>query len=270
MKKFLNKNFYDLDLIADKFAAKYKNESPFPHIVFDNFFNEVILENILKEFPKNLKDVGKVIDHDPEQKLVNRDNSQLSQNILDLLNATNSEVFINFLNKLSGVERHLIPDPYHWGGGTHELRDKGYLNIHSDFNKHPKMELDRRINVLIYLNHNWQEEYGGSLELWDKEMKKCQKKIVPIFNRVVIFNTNDFSFHGNPDPINCPDKSKTRKSIALYYYTNGRPGSEVSDEDHSTLFKNRPSTKDSNKMTYYKKIFWKFYIKKKRSLKGYM
>ena len=131
------------------------------------------------------------------------------------------------------------------------------------------MRLDRRMNVLIYLDHNWKESFGGSLELWDKKMVKCEKKIVPTFNRVVIFNTDDFSFHGNPEPVNCPDKFSTRKSIALYYYTNGRPKSEISKEEHSTLFKNRPNSNDSNKLTYYKKIFWKFFIKKKRKLKDY-
>ena len=269
MRKYLNQSYYNLDLIAEKFSSEYINAKPFPHIVFDNFFDPKFLNNILDDFPKNLDNIGKVLDHDAEQKLVNLDNTQLSGNIIEFLNAANSETFVTFLNKISGIEKYLIPDPYHWGGGTHELRDKGYLNIHADFNKHPKMKLDRRINMLIYLNHDWKENYGGSLELWDREMKKCIKKIVPIFNRVVIFNTDDFSYHGNPEPVNCPDKSNSRKSIALYYYTNGRPETEVSKEDHSTLFKNRPNTNDSRKLTYYKKIFWKLFIKKKRLLKGY-
>ena len=269
MKKYLNQKFYDLNKIANQFTKEYINAKPFPHIVFDNFFDEKILNSILNDFPKNLDKTGKVHDHDAEQKLVSDNNLQLSQNIIEFLDASNSEVFVNFLNKLSGIERYLIPDPYHWGGGTHELRHKGYLNIHADFNKHPKMRVERRMNVLINLNHNRKESFGGSLELWDKKMVKCEKKIVPTFNRVVIFNTDDFSFHGNPEPVNCPDKFSTRKSIALYYYTNGRPKSEISKEEHSTLFKNRPNSNDSNKLTYYKKIFWKFFIKKKRKLKDY-
>ena len=80
------------------------------------------------------------------------------------------------------MERSLIPDPYLFGGGLHELKDGGFLNIHCDFNKHPKMNLDRRINILIYLNHDWKDQYGGALELWDTNMKNCVQKIKPIFN----------------------------------------------------------------------------------------
>ena len=265
MYKYLNEKYKNLDSIAEEFSNSYLLNDPFPHIVFDNFFNEKLLNQILNDFPKNLEKIGDIYDSDPEKKLATSDTSKISENTNDLLNFANSYVFVKFLNKISGIKEHLIPDPYHWGGGVHELKHKGYLNIHCDFNRHPKMGLDRRINVLIYLNHNWKESYGGSLELWDKEVKKCVKKIIPIFNRVVIFNTNDFSFHGNPEPINCPDQTNTRKSIALYYYSNGRPRNEISDKDHVTIFKNRPNTKDSTSLTYFKKIFWKIYLKKKGS-----
>ena len=91
----------------------------------------------------------------------------------------NSYEFINFLNNLTGIKEKLIPDPYLWGGGFHELKNEGFLNIHSDFNVHPELKLNRRINLLIYLNKDWQENYGGSLELWDKKMKHCVKRINP-------------------------------------------------------------------------------------------
>ena len=97
MKKYLDKNYYNLDQIAEKFSSQYINAKPFPHIVFDNFFNSEILNNILDDFPKNLDTIGKVIDHDPEQKLVNLNNSQLSENIIEFLNTANSETFISFL-----------------------------------------------------------------------------------------------------------------------------------------------------------------------------
>ena len=102
------------------------------------------------------------------------------------------------------------------------------------------MDLDRRVNVLIYLNKNWKEEYGGQLELWDKDMKKCKKKIVPIFNKMVIFSTNDFSNHGHPNPVTCPD-NHSRKSIALYYFSKGRPLEEVNKNylKNKTYFKDR-------------------------------
>ena len=82
------------------------------------------------------------------------------------------------------------------------------------------MKLDRRLNILIYLNHNWDENNGGQLELWNKEMKKCEKKILPVFNRMVIFSTTDFSYHGNPKKVQTLN-NLSRKSIALYYYSNG-------------------------------------------------
>ena len=260
---YLNDTYINLDTIAKKHFEEYKNAEPFPHIVFDNFFNVNKLNDILNEFPSNLDKIGIKYDSDPEQKLASNNPDRLSKNINEFLNFTNSHKFINFINKISNIERHLIPDPYLWGGGLHELKNGGYLNVHCDFNKHPKIKLDRRINVLIYLNHEWKEKFGGSLELWDKKMEKCVKKITPIFNRIVIFNTTDFSFHGNPEPVNCPDKTKTRKSIALYYYSNGRPKNEMDVKPHTTLFKNRPNAHDSEKITTYKKIFWKLYYKTK-------
>ena len=114
------------------------------------------------------------------------------------------------------------------------------LKIHTDFNKHPKIDIDRRLNLLLYLNENWHESYGGKLELWDKDMKKAEKKISPNFNKVVIFSTNDFSNHGHPEPLACPENT-SRKSIALYYFSNGRPDNEVNKNfvKNTTRFKNR-------------------------------
>jgi hypothetical protein len=94
---------------------------------------------------------------------------------------------------------------------------------------------------LIYLNKDWQEEYGGYLELWNTEMTECGQRILPIFNRCVIFNTTDFSYHGHPDPLNCLE-GQTRKSLALYYYSNGRPREELSDF-HWTTWHERPNEK---------------------------
>jgi hypothetical protein len=139
----------------------------------------------------------------------------------------------------------LVPDPYFEGGGAHQIMPGGLLKVHADFNKHKLTNLDRRLNVLVYMNKDWSEEWGGHFELWDREMKAPVKKILPIFNRMAIFTTTDFSFHGHPDPLRCPP-GRSRKSLALYYYTNGRPDYEVNSglEEHSTLFKARPNSKD--------------------------
>lgn len=264
MKNYLNEKYNDLDSVAKLHCKSYITADPYPHIVFDNFFNDVMLNEILNEFPSELDKVGSKYNTNQEKKSFSNNPDQLSPKINNFLNFTNSHKFINFINILSGIERSLIPDPYLFGGGLHELKDGGFLNIHCDFNKHPQMNLDRRINALIYLNHDWQEKYGGALELWDKNMKNCVQKIQPIFNRMVIFNTTNFSFHGNPEKVTLADKSKSRKSIALYYYSNGRPANEVSSKDHSTLWQNRPNTSDTTKTSDYKKIFWKIYFKEKR------
>ena len=263
MKSYLNEKYDNLDSIAEENCNSYVSADPFPHIVFDNFFDEMFLNEVLDEFPNDLDKIGGKYSTKQEKKSFSNRPDKLSNKINDFLNFTNSHKFINFINKLSVMERPLIPDPYLFGGGLHELKDGGFLNIHCDFNKHPKMNLDRRINVLIYLNHDWKDEYGGALELWDKNMKSCVQKIQPIFNRMVIFNTTNFSYHGNPVTIKLSDKSKSRKSIALYYYSNGRPSNEISIKDHSTLWANRPNTSNTLKTTYYKKIFWKLYYKSK-------
>ena len=133
----------------------------------------------------------------------------------------------------------------------HEIKKGGLLKIHSDFNKHPNLKLDRRLNVLIYLNKNWKEEYGGHLEFWDKEMKYCKTKILPIFNRMVVFSTTDFSNHGHPDPLNCPDLV-SRKSIATYYYSDGRPPNEIDKmySKNTTYFKDREGQSNETKQNY--------------------
>jgi Rps23 Pro-64 3,4-dihydroxylase Tpa1-like proline 4-hydroxylase len=95
--------------------------------------------------------------------------------------------------------------------------------VHADFNRHEKLNLDRRLNLLLYLNRDWKEEYGGHLQLWTRDMGRCVVKVLPVFNRCVVFSTTDFSYHGHPDPLTCPP-GRTRKSIAMYYYTNGRAG----------------------------------------------
>ncbi len=156
----------------------------------------------------------------------------------------NSQPFLEFLSTLTGIE-NLIPDPFFDGGGCHQIQPGGMLKIHADFNKHPRTKLDRRLNVLVYLNEDWKEEYGGHFELWDKEMKESKKKILPLFNRMALFYTTSDSYHGHPNPLTCPP-DRTRKSIALYYYTNGRPEEELANgKDHNTLFRHRPEDRKS-------------------------
>ncbi|MCB9285156.1 MAG: 2OG-Fe(II) oxygenase [Lewinellaceae bacterium] len=140
----------------------------------------------------------------------------------------NSQPFLEFLQNLTGIKETLIPDPYFEGGGYHQIKPGGFLKVHVDFHKHKMMDLDRRVNVLVYLNEDWKEEYGGHFELWERDMSQCVTRIAPLFNRMAIFSTTDYSWHGHPDPLACPP-DRSRRSLALYYYTNGRPASDVSD-----------------------------------------
>lgn len=229
-----------LQEIARSRHEEYVCAEPFPHAVFDGLFPEAALLRILEEFP----DPG-AIDwqrfHSPrEVKLASTRETQLGDFTRHFVWELNSSVFIRFLERLSGIQG-LIPDPHLGGGGLHQIERGGFLKIHADFNRHLGLNLDRRVNLLLFLNRDWREEYGGHLELWDREMKRCVRRILPVFNRMVVFSSTDHSFHGHPDPLTCP-KGWTRKSIAMYYYTNGRPADEVSP-DHTTVFHDRPGEK---------------------------
>ena len=187
----------------------------------------------------------------------------------------NSQEFINFIQDITSIKEPLKADKNLNGGGLHEIKKGGVLKIHTDFNRHPSLDLDRRVNVLIYLNKDWNDKYGGHLELWDKDMIECKKKILPIFNRIVIFSTNDFSNHGHPNPVTCPIEL-SRKSIALYYFSKGRPAEELNRNHlkNKTYFKNRSGIIDDveSKNEKFKNILrnLKIYKSLKRFEKKYL
>ncbi|HZT03167.1 MAG TPA: 2OG-Fe(II) oxygenase [Steroidobacteraceae bacterium] len=216
--------------------ASYLAAKPFPHVVFDNLFDPHLLDAILGEFPKPGEIRWQRFDNEREVKLASAKEASFGPTTRLLLYHLNSMTFLEFLGKVTGIEG-LIPDPGFEGGGLHQILPGGKLGVHADFNKHRRYNLDRRLNLLLYLNKDWKEEYGGHLELWDREMTRCEAKVLPVFNRVMIFGTTDFTYHGHPDPLRCPPHM-TRKSLALYYFSNGRPAHEVSGH-HSTLFRER-------------------------------
>jgi hypothetical protein len=222
---------------ATKLRSAYVDAQPFPHVVVDNLFPETLLNAILAEFPKPDQIDWQRFENANEKKFALKNEVQLGNLSRHFLWELNSQVFISFLQRLTGIEG-LVPDPHLLGGGLHQIERGGLLKIHADFNHHKLMNLQRRINLLVYLNRDWKEEYGGHLELWDRKMTACVKKVLPVFNRAVVFSTTDFAFHGHPEPLTCPD-GWSRKSLAMYYYTNGRPEEETSPE-HCTLFQARP------------------------------
>ena len=231
----------DLKPFLDSFKSLYNNAPPFPHTVMENFLPGWVIDKLLEEFPDPDKIVWQQFNAPTEnKKLASSREETFGPFTRHVMAQFNSAVFLDFLKNLTGIEG-LIGDPYFLGGGMHQIQKGGFLKVHTDFNKHLGLNLERRLNLLVYLNKDWKEEYGGHLELWNKEMTVYAKQILPEANRCVIFSTTRFSYHGHPNPLTCPD-GRTRKSLALYYYTVARP----QDEDygaHGTLFLKRPNEK---------------------------
>jgi hypothetical protein len=222
----------------DSLRGSFRGAAPFPHIVIDRLFPDEALERVLAVFPSPGAQEWRRFDNSQEKKLGSLPGLlEADPAIAGLLAALNAPPMLEFLERLTGIDG-LIPDPYFGGGGLHQIVRGGFLKVHADFNWHPKLRLDRRLNLLIYLNKDWREEYGGHLELWDRSLKRAEKAILPVFNRTVVFATTDSSYHGHPRPLTCPE-GMTRKSISLYYYSNGRPESEKS-APHDTVFPETP------------------------------
>lgn len=214
--------------------AGYESAEPFPHAVIDGLFPDTWLEAVLGEFP-GLDDPDWMrFDNADEKKLGNyRRLFEVGPHTEKLLFAVSSPVMLGFLEALTGIDG-LIPDPYFGGGALHQIPAGGFLKVHADFNWHPKLRLDRRLNMLVYLNPGWEDGWGGALELWGRDRRGPARTIMPYFNRTVVFSTTDFSFHGHPHPLTCP-AGVSRKSVSLYYYSNGRPAAEKSSP-HDTIF----------------------------------
>ena len=222
----------------NELSSLYQQAAPYPHIVLENFLNNSTLEDCLEEFKElNKTDAWINYFHYNEKKKGLNKLGMLPPSIRKTIEELNSPEFIQFLSTLTGI-KNLRGDDMLEGGGIHQSGKGGFLNIHADFTVHPHhAHWQRRINVLVYLNKGWQDEWGGKLELWDKEVKKCEKKLSPTFNRCVIFNTDADSYHGHPEPTTCPE-NEYRRSIALYYYT-----IEKNPFRRATFYKARPGEK---------------------------
>jgi Rps23 Pro-64 3,4-dihydroxylase Tpa1-like proline 4-hydroxylase len=262
--EFINTPYRDLMAVAKQYKQTYITNPPFPNIAFESFFNPEMLEEVLAEFPDLSKGPGRKMDNQGQVKLATKGTERFGPATMRFVNYLNSEEFINFLQELTSIEEKLIPDPEFLGGGLHEIKRGGYLKLHADFNKNSKNQ-DRRLNILIYLNKDWKDEYGGHFELWNRDLTECVKKIRPDFNTLAMFSTTDFSYHGHPDPLNCPEHM-SRKSLALYYYSNGRPDVDIDHSlgKHSTLWVGRKGRPDEQNITekkqtaigkFFKKLF---------------
>jgi Rps23 Pro-64 3,4-dihydroxylase Tpa1-like proline 4-hydroxylase len=222
-------------------ADQYRTAQPYPHIVMDEFLPADFLRELLNEFPGD-ENQGESFGRAQEHLKTQRSPHKLSgRNMRTFLNELNSPAILKFLEAMTGI-KHLMGDPFFMGGGLHETRAGGHLGVHADFNVHSRLNCERRLNLLIYLNDDWAPEYGGDLEIWDQKMQHRCHKIAPVMARAVVFNTALDSFHGQPDALTCPP-DRSRRSIATYYYTAPEDG-VGSLKKRTTVFRERAGTAD--------------------------
>ena len=208
-------------LIPKSIKSEYLENHPYPHIELDNLWDEEFIKSCAEDVLDFTKWQGEKKFYGSEKKRYSNRYDDFPNNIKKIIDEAYSIKFLNWLKKFTG-EEIILPDPFLVGGGIHSTIRGGFLKVHSDFNWNKQLSLFRKLNILIYLNKNWNDEWGGQLELWSKNVKKCEKKISPLINKTVIFSTTDISYHGHPDPLNCPDNIQ-RNSIALYYYSPIKP-----------------------------------------------
>ncbi len=243
-------------------SRSYQSAGPYPHIVLENFLAAEALHKALQEFPDVRSGDWIHYLHVNEKKYGKNNPKQFGPAVRQVIDELNSPAFVAFLGKLTGIQG-LFADPALEGGGLHQSVRGGYLNIHADFTVHPHhRHWRRRVNVLVYLNEAWEDSYGGHLELWDRQMKTCRHKVLPVFNRAVIFNTDADAFHGHPEPLKCPENA-SRKSIALYYFTEEKTAPKI----QSTEYRARPGDGLKALWIYLDKMLLRVYDQVKRTFK---
>lgn len=227
-----------VNIDASEFATAYNAADPYPHIVIDNIFPPEVLRTVVREIGTIEVDAEKQRYASVKKHRIS-DIWRMPPATRRLIEDLNSAPFVSLLEQITGI-KGLLPDPHLEGGGVHQIGPGGYLKVHTDFNWHRRLQAHRRINLLLYLNEGWQEEWGGHLELWSEGMEACRARIAPLFNRMAIFSTTDASYHGHPDRLACPEDVR-RNSIALYYYSTDRPSGETKfGRSEMTNYRERP------------------------------
>ena len=195
----------------------YASAKPYPHVVMDGFFDEAVLDKVAEDFSESR-------DRDWIRWDTVHEIKQTSRGIVDLSSFTqllflrlSSEPFLEHIRYITGID-DLVWDPTFKGGGLHESFRGSWLNVHADWTNHPHLPLARRLNLIIYLNRDWEEDWNGALKLYDPETKAEGASVAPLYNRAVLFPTTDKTFHGFPEAITCPP-GRTRKSISIYYWS---------------------------------------------------
>jgi hypothetical protein len=233
--------FINSSLIGNEPALQdeFINAKPFRHIAIDDFFTNSFCTRLIEEFPEFDEKLAINEDGIVGAKAVREKIRGIGPAYSALDELCQSEAFRKLVGEITGIA-DLQHDPWYFGGGTHENREGQSLDAHVDFNYHPKTRQHRRLNLIVYLNPEWEDSWGGSLQLHrDPYLTPSQdtiKLVTPLANRCVIFETNEHSWHGFKR-IELPDGKKqlSRKSFALYYYTDTRPEQEIESE-HSTIY----------------------------------
>jgi Rps23 Pro-64 3,4-dihydroxylase Tpa1-like proline 4-hydroxylase len=218
---------------AESLNREWLSKEPFKYLVADDFLPVEFAEEILSAYPQPEVEGWDNTTYIHQRKKFTK-TRDFPQPIAQFFTLVSEKAFVDVIGQITGIPK-LLHDPELVGGGLHQIIRGGFLDVHVDYNYHPRTKLHRRLNLLLYLNKNWKREYEGCLELWDMESKRQLASIEPIFNRAVIFETNEISFHGHPRPLNSP-QNVTRKSLAIYYYTAERAENELAPE-HNTIYK---------------------------------
>ncbi|MBX3357082.1 MAG: 2OG-Fe(II) oxygenase [Phycisphaeraceae bacterium] len=226
----------------DALRAKVRSAKPYPFFCLDNFLDESFAEEVRCSFPsfEQAEKLGRKFSAVNEKnKIQITDSTKFTPPVLRLHEALASQEWLDTVGYVFDMPG-LLADASLGGGGIHETGPRGHLDVHVDFNVLDENGWHRRLNILVYFNKDWKPEWGGNIELWDKDVKVCHHSLSPVFNRCVIFETNEISFHG-VSAVKCPE-GNSRKSFAAYYYTKEAPA-HYPGFAHSTIFKARPDEK---------------------------
>jgi len=216
------------------YKGEWNSKKPFRYFSVDEFLIADWAEKILSDYPKpdvNWESTTYINQKNKFQKTKFETGSIFNK----VFEEMNHPEFLSLLSEMTGIE-NLIPDNELFGGGLHQSIKGAFLDVHIDYNFHPETKLHRRLNILVYMNKDWEDQFEGHLELWDMDKKELLEKIAPLFNRMAMFETNEVSWHGHPHKLNTPD-GVSRKSIAAYYYTKERDDVKNVSE-HNTRYMN--------------------------------
>lgn len=231
MNPLVNSEHFRIESIAS-FKHDFNNNEPIRHVIIDNFLAASFATALYENFPllANMKTHYRGIN---EKKSESSDFSKLHPHFEELHKALCSGDFIKWLSNWSGIESlQTINDRL--GYGLHQGGNYSFLDIHIDYNLHPIKKLFRKLNLIIFLNQDWQQDWGGQLEFWDENVQRCIQSITPVLNRCVIFECSEVSYHGYKRMI--VPENITRKSFYQYYFI---PVTETVNF-HDTTFKSRP------------------------------